>query len=49
MAQNFVKRITFFKVPKDEDITRVLKAYEVLKGSAMRVSCGFSRPAAICG
>lgn len=34
---NFVKRLTLFKVAKDEDIEAVLKAYEILRSTALRV------------
>jgi hypothetical protein len=37
MAQNYVKRVTLFKVPKSEHIDQVLQAYEVLKKEAKRV------------
>jgi thymidylate synthase len=37
MAQNYVKRVTLFKVPKSEHIDQVLQAYEVLKKDAKRV------------
>ncbi|EMF17251.1 uncharacterized protein SEPMUDRAFT_33688 [Sphaerulina musiva SO2202] len=33
---NFVKRLTLFKVAKDEDIEAVLKAYEILRSTALR-------------
>lgn len=35
---SFVKRLTFFKVAKEEDIQAVLKAYEILRSKALRVS-----------
>jgi hypothetical protein len=37
MAQNYVKRLTFFKIAKEEDIDTVLKEYEVLRRNAVKV------------
>lgn len=33
----FVKRLTFFKIPKEEDIDKVLKEYETLRKNAVKV------------
>ena len=38
MSNNYIKRTTLFKVPKEDDIERVLKQYEVLRKTAVRVS-----------
>lgn len=37
-GDTFVKRLTMFKIPKEEDIEKVLKEYEVLRGNAKRAS-----------
>ena len=37
MSNTYVKRATFFKVPKEEDIQSVLKQYEVLRKNAVKV------------
>lgn len=34
---NCVKRLTMFKIPKEEDIDKVLKEYEVLRKNAKKV------------
>lgn len=36
-GNSYVKRLTFFKVPKQADIDKVLKEYETLRKSAMKV------------
>ncbi|KAK3056824.1 hypothetical protein LTR09_002617 [Extremus antarcticus] len=36
MSNTYVKRATFFKVPKEEDIQSVLKQYEVLRKNAVK-------------
>lgn len=36
-GNSYVKRLTMFKVAKEEDIQEVLKAYEVLRKNAVRV------------
>ena len=36
-ARMVIKRITMFKVPKDEDIQAVLEAYDVLGKTATKV------------
>ena len=33
----YVKRLTFFKVPKEKDIDAVLKEYETLRRNALKV------------
>ena len=33
-----MKRLTFFKVAKEEDIQAVLKEYEILRKNALKVS-----------
>lgn len=38
MSNVYVKRTTLFKVPKEEDIEAVLKQYEVLRKTAVKVS-----------
>lgn len=38
MSNNYVKRTTLFKVAKEEDIEVVLKQYEVLRKTAVRVT-----------
>ncbi|KAK4506382.1 hypothetical protein PRZ48_000112 [Zasmidium cellare] len=35
-GETYIKRLTMFKIPKEEDVERVLKAYEVLRGSAKK-------------
>lgn len=40
-GENYVKRLTMFKIPKEEDIEKVLKEYEVLRKNAKRVSLAF--------
>ncbi|PPJ60345.1 hypothetical protein CBER1_10882 [Cercospora berteroae] len=35
-GNNFVKRLTFFKVAKEEDIQAVLKEYEILRKNALK-------------
>ena len=37
MSNSYVKRVTLFKVPKEEDIETVLKQYEVLRQTAVKV------------
>ena len=37
MPETYVKRITLFKVPKDDDIEKVLKQYEILRKTAVKV------------
>lgn len=37
MSNIYVKRSTFFKVPKAEDIETVLKQYEILRKTAVKV------------
>lgn len=37
-SNSYVKRLTFFKVAKEEDIDAVLKEYETLRRNAVRVS-----------
>lgn len=37
-GQNYVKRLTMFKIPKEEDIEKVLREYEILRKNAKRVS-----------
>ncbi|KAJ9656239.1 hypothetical protein H2198_005090 [Neophaeococcomyces mojaviensis] len=36
MAPKYIKRITLFKVPKEEDIDRLLAQYEVLRQTAVK-------------
>lgn len=36
-GETHVKRLTMFKIPKEEDIEKVLKEYEVLRSNAKRV------------
>ena len=43
MAQGYFKRYTLFKIPKEDDIDRVLKAYDVLRASAVKVSSRIAR------
>lgn len=38
MAPSFVKRITLFKVPKEEDIDAILGQYEIMRTTAEKVS-----------
>ena len=40
-SNSYVKRLTMFKVAKEEDIQEVLKAYEVLRKNAVRVRTPF--------
>jgi hypothetical protein len=44
-APAHVKRLTMFKIPKEEDIEAVLKEYEVLRENAVKVSESISRTA----
>lgn len=44
MGQSYYKRYTLFKIPKEEDIDAVLKQYDVLRATAVKVS----RPLAGC-
>ena len=37
MAQTYYKRYTLFEIPKEEDIDRVLKQYDVLRKTAVKV------------
>ena len=37
MSNTYVKRTTLFKVPKEEDIEKVLKGYEILRTTAVKV------------
>jgi hypothetical protein len=37
MSNSYVKRTTLFKVPKEEDIEKVFKQYEVLRKTAVKV------------
>ena len=37
MSNTYVKRTTLFKVPKKEDIETVLKQYETLRKTAVKV------------
>jgi hypothetical protein len=37
MSNTYVKRTTLFKIPKEEDIEKVLKQYEKLRKTAVRV------------
>lgn len=37
MSNSYVKRTTLFKVPKEEDIEKVLKQYEILRKTAVKV------------
>ena len=43
MPEIYVKRITLFKVAKDEDIEKVLKQYEILRKTAVKVR-GITEP-----
>ena len=38
MGSVYIKRSTFFKVPNDEDIEKVLAAYKVLRATAVKVN-----------
>jgi hypothetical protein len=44
MSSKTVKRITLFKIPKEEDIDAILGEYQVLRSTAQKVrlcaSCG---------
>lgn len=37
-SASYVKRTTLFKIPKEEDIETVLKQYEKLRKTAVKVS-----------
>lgn len=37
MSNTYIKRTTLFKVPKEEDIETVLKQYEILRKTAVKV------------
>ncbi|KAF2171473.1 hypothetical protein M409DRAFT_63729 [Zasmidium cellare ATCC 36951] len=37
-GETYIKRLTMFKIPKEEDVEKVLKAYEVLRSDAKRAS-----------
>ncbi len=37
MAPTYYKRYTMFKIPKEEDIDRVLKQYDILRQTAIKV------------
>jgi hypothetical protein len=37
MSNSYVKRTTLFKVPKEDDIEKVLKQYELLRKTAVKV------------
>lgn len=37
MSNNYVKRTTLFKVPKEEDIDAVLEQYAILRKNAVKV------------
>ena len=37
MSNNYIKRTTLFRVVKEEDIERVLKQYEILRKTAVKV------------
>ena len=41
MAQSYYKRYTLFKIPKEEDIDAVLKQYDVLRATAVKVGHTF--------
>ncbi|RVX67531.1 hypothetical protein B0A52_08884 [Exophiala mesophila] len=36
MSSNYVKRITLFKIPKEEDISALLEQYEILRSTATK-------------
>ncbi|KAK3711317.1 hypothetical protein LTR37_009697 [Vermiconidia calcicola] len=36
MSNSYIKRTTLFKIPKEEDIDKVLKQYEVLRRTAVK-------------
>lgn len=38
MAPKYIKRVTMFKIPKEEDIVTTLQQYEVLRDTAVKVS-----------
>ena len=46
MAQTYYKRYTIFKIPKEEDIDAVLKQYDVLRATAVKVSNPTAAPPA---
>lgn len=37
MSATYVKRTTLFKIPKEEDIDKVIKQYEILRSTAVKV------------
>lgn len=37
MSSNYVKRITLFKIPKEEDVSALLEQYEILRSTATKV------------
>jgi hypothetical protein len=37
MSQPFIKRVTLFKVPKEEDIEAILSEYQVMRSTAQKV------------
>lgn len=38
MSPKYVKRITLFKIPKEEDIDAIISEYEVLRATAQKVA-----------
>lgn len=38
MAPKYIKRVTLFKIPKEEDVDAVLAEYDLLRKTAEKVS-----------
>ena len=38
MSPKYVKRVTLFKIPKEEDIDAVLSEYQVMRATAQKVA-----------
>lgn len=38
MAPKYIKRVTLFKIPKEEDVDAVLAEYDILRKTAEKVS-----------
>lgn len=43
MAPKYIKRVTMFKIPKEEDIETALKQYVVLRETAVKVRNPFTK------